>query len=487
MGKTKRFLSCVAAVMLTVLVLSLLTQLMVKKDSYAKHQEFFDQKAPYDVFFVGASHMMNGVFPMELWKEYGLVSYNLAQAGHPLPANYWVMRLAFEHHEPKLVVIDCFSHDVDIKTSSTFGLMHISLDSFPASLTKTQAIFDLLDDPNSYNTDSGEPREKINLLWNFSVFHDRWASLEENDFRPQKSYMRGAVINTEIFPGTMEKISASEKQEVKSVGLDYLKLMIEECQNREIDVLLTYLPFPATEVVQKKANALSDIAKQYSVDYINFLNLDVIDYSIDMADNNLHLNVSGARKVTNYLGEYIAKKYNFADHRQDSKYTNWIEDFDVYTNLKNIDISSQQDLYKTLLLISNDNLDAVITIQDQELFEDPQIRTLLKNLGIDPACLNSETNLLIIEDGGKRSSAISGFTPGTNYTDKTLGHISSTKDTDALSKYYICVNGTELTADSSYDVCVSITRGGAFVDYVAYNFVLDKENCKIQQIEVIRP
>ena len=35
--------------------------------------------------------------------------------------------------------------------------------------------------------------------------------------------------------------------EVDSVGVEYLRRMIEECQNRNIEVMLTYLPFPASE------------------------------------------------------------------------------------------------------------------------------------------------------------------------------------------------------------------------------------------------
>ena len=93
----KRVLSCFAALCLTLGLLGGLTRLTQKKDSYAKHAEFFEQDAPYDVFFVGSSRMMNGVFPMELWEDHGIVSYNWAQAGHPPPAYYWIMRLALDY------------------------------------------------------------------------------------------------------------------------------------------------------------------------------------------------------------------------------------------------------------------------------------------------------------------------------------------------------------------------------------------------------
>ena len=142
--KTKRFLSCLAALCLTGALLWGLTWLTQKKDSYAKNAEFFGQKADYDVFFVGSSRPMNGIFPMELWEDHGFVSYNWAQAGHPPPAYYWVMRLALDYKQPKLMVIDCYGMHFDAKTTAVFGLMHISMDSFPLSLNKIRAVRDML-------------------------------------------------------------------------------------------------------------------------------------------------------------------------------------------------------------------------------------------------------------------------------------------------------------------------------------------------------
>ena len=202
MQTRKRILSCLAALCLTVLLLGGLTWLTQKKDSYAKHAEFFEQDADYDVFFVGSSRPMNGIFPMELWENYGIVSYNWAQAGHPPPAYYWVMRLALDYKQPKLMVIDCYGMHFDAKTTGVFGLMHISMDSFPLSLTKIRAVRDMLDDPSmteEYN--EGERRSAFNLLWTFPVFHSRWNQLTQEDYRPTKNYTRGAIANGDIFGG----------------------------------------------------------------------------------------------------------------------------------------------------------------------------------------------------------------------------------------------------------------------------------------------
>lgn len=46
--------------------------------------------------------------------------------------------------------------------------------------------------------------------------------------------------------------------------------MIEDCQDRGIEVVLTYLPFSAAPVQQMTANYIYDIAEEYNVGYINF-------------------------------------------------------------------------------------------------------------------------------------------------------------------------------------------------------------------------
>lgn len=60
-----------------------LTKLSDPGYAYSKNRDFIEHSDSYDVLFFGNSHMANGVFPMELWNDYGIVSYNLAGFGLP--------------------------------------------------------------------------------------------------------------------------------------------------------------------------------------------------------------------------------------------------------------------------------------------------------------------------------------------------------------------------------------------------------------------
>ena len=48
-----------------------------------------------------------------------------------------------------------------------------------------------------------------------------------------------------------------------------------------------------------------------------------IDWTKDSYDRGDHLNLSGARKVTSYLGKYIGEKYGMEDRRNDPAYQEW--------------------------------------------------------------------------------------------------------------------------------------------------------------------
>lgn len=141
----KRILGCAVAAGLTVLALGAAAGMLQRKDSDFKYRPYFTQEADFDVLFFGTSHVINGIFPMELWKDYGIVSYNFGGHGNELATSYWVMRNALDYTDPKLVVIDGLNLGSDVKTYANFSNIHQSLDVFPISRTKIAAASDLLD------------------------------------------------------------------------------------------------------------------------------------------------------------------------------------------------------------------------------------------------------------------------------------------------------------------------------------------------------
>ena len=475
----KRILSCFMALCLTAGLLAGLTWLTQKKDSYAKHAEFFEQEAPYDVFFVGSSRMMNGVFPMELWADHGIVSYNWAQAGHPPPAYYWIMRLALDYKQPKLMVIDCYGMHFDAKTTAVFGLMHISMDSFPLSLNKIRAVRDLMDDPSmteEYN--EGERRSAFNLLWTFPVFHSRWAQLTQEDFRPGKNYTRGAIANNDMYGTDFVRDDSQMGRAFDTVGVEDLCRAVEECQRRGIEVLMTFIPLFGDAEQQAAAAYAGQIAAEYGVDYLNFFDLDVADYHTDFADSAGHLNSAGARKITQYIGDYIAEHYGIPDHRGEAAYGNWDRDFALYTEKKNEELCTQDDLYHYLMLLTRDAVDAVLLVNDTALFDDPIAAELFSGLGVESDKLSKNAKLILIRNGGERAAVLEEL--------PREGENAVTPAGTLTGGETLTLDGMPLEISDDGDLCVTVMRDGKKIDRVSFNYVFDPVRGVIAPLETVR-
>ncbi len=428
--KILRILSCIITICLTIVILSKLTDIMERKSSDQKYSDFWSQEEDFDVLFMGTSLVINGVFPMELWNDYGIVSYNFGGHGNQIPTTYWVMENALEKTTPKVVVIDCMKVEENDKCSIAFEYLHLSFDTFPLNSTKVKAVWDLLDDPtleeniaNGNVSEGDEQRTRIGLLWDYSVYHSRWNEISRNDFELPMLYEKGAESRIAVAGGSLNKISSNNKIAPGSTGDKYLRMMIEDCQKRGIDVVLTYMPFLASESQQRTANYIYDIAKEYDVDYINFLDVDLINYQTDLSDGEAHLNPSGARKITNYLGGYLVANYDIPDRRNDMNYDYWNIDYDEYVSMKNKNLVESANLVDYLMLLSGDDVEIRMDVRDKSIFSNGLIMDLLANIGVDTSQISNDTDFIIITDRGQNVTVVNGLRKDGSSQQTNLGEM----------------------------------------------------------------
>lgn len=361
------------------------SRLVERKESREKMQPFLSRAEEYDVLFLGDSIMNTGVFPMEIWEKYGIAGYNVASYGNTLPITYWALQNALDYAAPKLVVLDVQGVSKSYKVSGSSSDVHTAFDCYPITKTKLQTIDDLMDDPNAVD-DSGAAYAdmKWEYLFTLGKYHARWSELTDEDFHPVYNQEKGArsviaVADAQDYDLIDENQATEESGQT---GFLYLRRIIEDCQARGIEVLLVHLPYPASEERQMDANAVYGIAESYGVDYIDFVSLDqVTDYATDCYDANEHLNPSGARKVSDYLGRYIAEHYEIADRRGEAAYAAWADDAAAYRAKKLADFQNQSELANALMLLHDDDFACKITVSaGSMLFDDEKLTTLMQNI-----------------------------------------------------------------------------------------------------------
>lgn len=463
MKNVERVLSCLIVITLLVGSLKCLTDIMERKTSDIKYQDFFAEKENFDILFMGSSHVINGVFPMELWRDYGIVSYNFGGHGNQIATSYWVMENALDYTTPKLMVIDCFNLDEMVKTTPIdFAYLHQSFDAFPLSINKIKAANDLLDDSVAVEQrkefEVKENPTVLGILWNFSVYHSRWNDISVEDFQTKYSNEKGAELRIGIaVPNENDTISPDLKLENDTLAEEYLCKIIEECQKRGIEVLLTYLPYPANVADQMDANKVKDIAKQYNVGYINFLTENVVDYQIDCYDEKSHLNPSGARKVTAYLGSYIQEHYNIPDQRNNLEYAHWNKNYDDYLAYKIEEIKDVQELDVCLMVISDKDFDILIDINDKQIFADNYYLRLLTNLGVDATQLNENTDFIVIDGKEKNVSYLNNFKKSGSTSNTALGKFTLWSSDEDCKEYGMYLGEHEtLTTTSEKNGAINI-------------------------------
>lgn len=357
-----------------------LANLTERKGARNMTQELYDKGDEYDVLFVGSSHMILGVSPMQLWKEQGIPSYNMGKWGLYLPENYYVLKDTLRYCNPKLVVIDMYYFESDsygyTNDDGWRGSVHDAFDIIPLSLEKKEAVQNIFSD-----------YEKVQegFLFKYSYYHNRWEELNAGDFSSKSGYgcTKGGAYQAEVEqPMAYHRIPADQMPENRTLGEEYVEKMIDLCASKGIAVLLVYLPHPATEEHQMGANAVSRFAQEKGVAYLNFLDLDVVDFQTDLMDEDSHLNALGSKKVTHYLGNVLREYEPLVDKRNDPKYAEWNETYEKFCDYK-IQLMEEQTELKSYLMLCNDTdfMVKVVAKPGLALLEDPVMQKLLQ--GVD--------------------------------------------------------------------------------------------------------
>ncbi len=73
----RRISATVCFAVLFIIIVSKISDIFERKYSYSKYYDFYQQKQDFDVLFLGTSHVLNAVYPMELWRDHGIIIWQI--------------------------------------------------------------------------------------------------------------------------------------------------------------------------------------------------------------------------------------------------------------------------------------------------------------------------------------------------------------------------------------------------------------------------
>lgn len=293
-----------------------------------------------DVLFLGPSAANYAISPMALYRESGIKSYNLSTPGQPLAVSYYLLEYAYERHENiPMVILDIgwLYPDEAANGSWRFALDNMKWGPAKFGLAKTYA--------EQGNTDS-----LLSVIFPIIEYHNRYNELTDADFSFRDNnfyYTGGQKISTYAVPATITNMDVNTEVEhlieentgfsykitdgkeqweersdqlynasIPSENIDYLKLIKQLCEQHgtkcafiKIPTIGLYTQYPLCSWSKDKylqtRNVMDSLAADYyDLEYEYDLNL---DYSRDTLDGGLHINSTGAEKVTKFLLDEIIR------------------------------------------------------------------------------------------------------------------------------------------------------------------------------------
>lgn len=373
MERFKKIAKVIIFIAIFALIYMKVEHVLEERTGYERYDAFFKAPADYDVLFFGNSRILNGIYPMELYNDYGIASFNMGGHANRMPTTIWLARNILDYTTPKLIVMDLNSVSTMLKHSEDVRYVHMSFDALPLSRNKIAAVRDLMD-----------KEDQAEFIWKMWIYHNRWSELDEFDFHQVKKLEKGAEMRVGLTAKDTGRLDYDHDVLMPddTLGEKYLAEFLKECDDKGIEVMFTYMPLNVNEEDAPEVNSLEALADKYGRKYLYMNNSEQVNFDTDFYDINYHLNPSGARKVTELMGEFLDENYDLPDRRSDGAYASWNKDYEEYVYMKEDYLRTEEDVTKFLPLLFDKNYESKAVLHDESFLDDERHVQLLKNAGV---------------------------------------------------------------------------------------------------------
>lgn len=272
----------------------------------------------FDVTFLGSSFALYAIYPMDLYRDYGIASYNLATGNQSIEASYYLAKESIEKDHPSLIVMDCNMAWTDQETMKS-QYIHYITDTMPyLSKSRLEMIRNL----------AAEDEDLMPIMFPLIAYHSRWQELTYEDALPQAKEMvygckvtsRTEPANPFSDPGKVEGVTLPE------TSVKYLQKTIDLCKENDTDLLFVSIPSlgknkffdqSGYNVRWTASQEVAKLAAQNDIPYLDyFAAWKELGFDLDReAMDGEHLNRWGAARFTGIIGKYMKEHYDLPDRR----------------------------------------------------------------------------------------------------------------------------------------------------------------------------
>lgn len=283
------------------------------------HEHFVDQqqsmyydfpKGTVDVLCTGNSTFRQGFSPNTVWHDYGIVAYSRVDSRQSPELTYFEVRDTLNRHDLKLVIMGVPRLFKEYDYVENEPLLRRSMDYKDMSIEKIKTAAAI-----SSHTDI---IETISYIFPLIRYHSRWTDVTyeeaKQSFEQGHDFWRGEfrVNNLKVLEPRSFEDTSDEVPEYSKKAIKWYEKTIELCNSKGVKVIIVSMP----EVTNTRGmnQGVQEFADKYGADYLDFDTDELVEatglnYREDFQGGH-HLAITGSRKISEYLGEYMVKNYN---------------------------------------------------------------------------------------------------------------------------------------------------------------------------------
>lgn len=314
----KTVLSVAAVLLVFVLAVGLATQLLHPK--YATDlvegsfvSQYYGESKDHDVIFIGDCEVYSNFSPMEMYRQQGITAYVRGSSQQLIWQSYYILKETFEYETPSVVVYNVNAMRYSEPVSEAYN--RLTIDRMRWSDEKLGII----------KASMMEEETFLSYVFPILRYHSRFDKLTQEDFtylfQEKENTFNGYQLKTGIEPlGSLPRKRPLPDYQFGDICYQYLDQMRELCEANGAELILIKAPSVYPYWYEEYDAQMEAYAESHGLAFYNFLDYAEeigIDYAVDTYDAGLHLNLTGATKLSAFFAEILAENHGLKDHRQD--------------------------------------------------------------------------------------------------------------------------------------------------------------------------
>ena len=260
-----------------------------------------EQNNTIDVLFVGDSESYSAFNPLQLYHEQGIASYVCGTSYQKLCDTYALVESAYESQTPKVVVLEtnCLFQEADANSEFDDIFMETAAELVPVV---------------SYHN-----------IWKSYIPLEKFYNIDDR-------FLKGFKLRKDVNPyrGGAWMEPCRKREKVPQSCQKYIARLKDFLEEKNAQLILISSPSPENWSYAKH-QSVEELSKAIGVDFVdlNLMWMELgIDWNKDTGDVGNHLNFSGSKKVTRYVGAVLKERFELSDCRKDKRYDQWGKDWD---------------------------------------------------------------------------------------------------------------------------------------------------------------